>query len=155
MSNACCGGQTSGGPPKAMIVACEGACIKGEVARVAANILAFRLQRDSAVRVCLGGAATKNVAVQEALAKAPLVVSVEGCPLQCGTTLLKRKLPELRPTMIDASKLYSFDRSKYFQICDLPREQIEEFAQVVADHADAECFRKEASAKTNGGCQCQ
>ena len=38
--------------PKKAVIACEGACIKGEVARVAANILAYRLKRDLAVRIC-------------------------------------------------------------------------------------------------------
>jgi len=141
MSNGCCGGPKSTGPAKTVIISCEGGCIKGEVARVAANILAYRLQQDTTIRICLGGAATKNVASQELAAKAPNVIALEGCPLQCGTTLLKRKLPDLQPMIIDTSTLYSFDRSKCFEICDLPRAQIEEFAQVVADYANGECFR--------------
>ncbi|WP_094604196.1 hypothetical protein SPSIL_036330 [Sporomusa silvacetica DSM 10669] len=153
MNNACCGSQKSTGPAKAVILSCEGACIKGEVARVAANILAYRLQRDSAFRICLGGAATKNVATQESIIQAPKVVSLEGCPLYCGTTLLKKKLPEIRPTIVDASKLYSFDRNKYFQICDLPRERIEEFAQLVADFANAECFEKAPHVNPNHNCK--
>jgi len=42
------------GLPRKAINACEGGCIKGEVARVAANILAYQLERDTAVRICLG-----------------------------------------------------------------------------------------------------
>lgn len=30
--------------PKVAVLACEGACVKGKVARVAANVLAYRLE---------------------------------------------------------------------------------------------------------------
>ncbi len=69
---ACCNGGTSrkrvcsdaqryvqrvfAGAPKRAIVACEGVCIKGEVARTAANLLAYRLERHKAVRICFGDA---------------------------------------------------------------------------------------------------
>ena len=141
MSNGCCGGQKSTGEPKTVVFSCEGGCIKGEVARVAANILAFRLQKEAAVRICLGGAATRNVATQEIVRQAPKVVALEGCPLHCGTTMLRNKIPELQPEIVETSQLYSFDRSKCFEICDLPREKIEEFAQTVAIHANKVCFQ--------------
>jgi len=35
------------GPPRTAILACEGGCLKGEVARVAANIVAYQLERAS------------------------------------------------------------------------------------------------------------
>ena len=46
------------GPPRTAILACEGGCLKGEVARVAANMLAYKLERDTSVRICLGDAVT-------------------------------------------------------------------------------------------------
>ena len=46
------------GPPRIAVMACEGGCIKGEVARVAANILTYQLEREASVRICLGDAAT-------------------------------------------------------------------------------------------------
>jgi uncharacterized metal-binding protein len=129
-------------PPKKAVIACEGACIKGEVARTAANLLAYRLQADNAVRICLGDAATGDSGMAELVKRAPEVVAIEGCPLCCGVTVLKSRLPGLAATVIDASKLYSFDRDANFEIFDLPREQIEGYAGVVADHAVGKCFAR-------------
>src|SRR5512145_139053 len=39
-------------PPKIAVMACEGACSRGEVARRAANLVAHRLARDETVRIC-------------------------------------------------------------------------------------------------------
>ena len=39
------------GSPKAAILSCEGACLKGEVARRAANLLAHTIAPDRAVRI--------------------------------------------------------------------------------------------------------
>lgn len=121
-------------PPKRAILACEGACLKGEVARVAANTLAYRLERDSAVRICLGDATTGSSGMTDLVRRAPEVIAVEGCPLHCATEILKTRLPDLQPTVIDASELYTFDRSKYFEIFDLPRSEIEANAEKVARH---------------------
>jgi uncharacterized metal-binding protein len=127
-------------PPKKAILSCEGACIKGEVARIAANLLAYRLQRNSSVRICLGDATTGNSGMIELINRAPEVISIEGCPLHCGVNILKTRLPKLQATIIDASTLYSFDRSKYFEIFELPREQIEEYALNVANYIENQLF---------------
>ncbi|MBN2735199.1 MAG: hypothetical protein JXQ82_10165 [Methanomicrobiaceae archaeon] len=37
------------------MMACEGACARGEVARRAANLVTHRLARNETVRICLGG----------------------------------------------------------------------------------------------------
>ena len=42
------------------VMACEGACARGEVARRAANLVAHRFSRDETVRICLGRAFTKD-----------------------------------------------------------------------------------------------
>jgi hypothetical protein len=132
-------------PPKRAIVACEGACLKGEVARVAANVLAYRLERDSAVRICSGDATTGNSGMLELVKRAPQVIAVEGCPLHCATEILRTRLPELRTTAIDASDLYTFDRSKYFEIFDLPRAEIEAFGEQVALHIQQTSFGRVAA----------
>lgn len=126
--------------PKRAVIACEGACIKGEVARTAANMLAYRRHRDEAVRICLGDAATGDSGMMALVERAPAVIAIEGCPLCCGLTVLKNRLPGLNATVIDASKLYSFDREAYFEIFDLPREQLDAFAAVVAGHVSEKCF---------------
>ncbi|HVI42818.1 MAG TPA: putative zinc-binding protein [Anaerovoracaceae bacterium] len=127
-------------PPKRAVLACEGGCIKGEVARVAANILAYKLQREAAVRICLGDAATGNSGFIDLINRAPEVIAVEGCPLKCGTEIMRRRIPDLKTTAIDASALYQFDRSKYFEIFDMPRTEIEEHANKVAEYIQARYF---------------
>ena len=74
-------------PPKKAVIACEGACVKGEVARVAANLLAYRLERDAAVRIRLGDAATADSGMSQLVERAPEVIAVEGCPLRCATAI--------------------------------------------------------------------
>ena len=42
------------------VMCCEGACLRGEVARRAANIVCHLLAPEKTVRICLGGAFTKK-----------------------------------------------------------------------------------------------
>lgn len=121
------------GPPKRAVIACEGACIKGEVARSAANLLAYRLERAQAVRICLGDAATADSGMLALVERAPEVIAVEGCPLHCGTAILRTRVPGLATTIIDASQLFKYDRSKYFEILDMPRAELEAHAATVAE----------------------
>lgn len=119
-------------PPKKAIICCEGGCIKGEVARVAANYLAYKLERENAVRICLGDAATGDSGFVKLLTSASEIIAVEGCPLQCGTEIIRKRIKDFSPTIVDASSLYSFDRSKYFEIFDMDRSEIEDHGQKVA-----------------------
>lgn len=123
--------------PKIAVMACEGGCIKGEVARVAASILAYQMHREDTVRICLGDAATGNSGFYDLIKQAPEVIAIEGCPLQCGTQILQRRIPELKTTVVDASQLYEYDKTRCFEIFDLPREQIEAYARIVAQFASS------------------
>ena len=127
-------------PPKKAVLSCEGGCLKGEIARVAANILAYKLERNAAVRMCLGDAATGNSGFIDLVKRAPEVIAVEGCPLKCGTEIMRHRIPDLKTTIIDASALYKFDRNKYFEIFDMPRTEIEEHAAKVAEYIQKHFF---------------
>lgn len=141
--------------PKIAVLACEGGCVKGEIARVAANILAYRLKRESSVRICLGDAATGNSGMLELIKRAPEVIAVEGCPLQCGTEIMRYRIPDLKTTVINASELYEFDRSKYFEIFDMPQNEIEEHARVVAEHIEKRYFlNRESCSGEPCSCNC-
>jgi uncharacterized metal-binding protein len=141
-------------PPKRAVLACEGGCIKGEVARVAANILAYKLQREAAVRICLGDAATGNSGFIDLVTRAPEVIAVEGCPLKCGTEIMRQRIPDLKTTVINASALYQFDRNKYFEIFDMPRTEIEEHANKVAEYIQERFFynRCDQTCCSSSGC---
>lgn len=129
------------GSSRTAIMACEGACIKGEVARLAANILAYKLERDSSVRICLGDAATGNSGFVDLVKKPSKTIVIEGCFLHCGTEIMKKRIPDFDPIIVEAIRLYSFDRDKYFEIFDLPREQLEQYAQQVADYVQKSKFQ--------------
>lgn len=129
------------GPPRTAIIACEGGCIKGEVARVAANIVAYQLEREAAVRICLGDAVTGNSGFWELVKQAPAVVAIEGCFLHCGSQIMKTRLPDCEPVIIEANRLYSYDREKYFEIFDMPRVEIEQYAATVAAYVQLTEFQ--------------
>lgn len=145
------------GPPRKAIMACEGGCIKGEVARVAANILAYQLERDNAVRICLGDAVTGDSGFVELVKKAPETIIIEGCFLHCGTEIMKKRLPEFAPVVVEANQLYSFDREKYFEIFDIPRAEIEQYATKVAEYVQQTRFlgkKVDTSLQASSCCGC-
>ena len=129
------------GPPRTAILACEGGCLKGEVARVAANILAYQLVRDSSVRVCLGDAVTGESGFVKLLEDLPRTIVLEGCFLHCGSQIVKTRLPDFAPEIIESSRFLTYDRDKYFEIFDLPRAEIEQNAKTVAEHVQQIKFR--------------
>jgi uncharacterized metal-binding protein len=128
------------GAPKVAVIACEGACVKGEVARVAANVLAYRLERDRAVRICLGDAMTADSGMRTLVERAPQVLAVEGCGLHCATEIMKTLAPDVRPTVVTASAMYTYDREKCFEIFDMPPDALAAHAQVVAERLQASHF---------------
>lgn len=133
MSLQCC---SVGKEPKKAIISCDGACLEGEIARGAANMLARKLE-NLATRICLGNAVTvKNSGALENIIRATKVILVEGCSLKCGTNILKQKLPDLQAIIVDASKFYSCDHNKYFNVYDLPREKIDEYSANVVKHIE-------------------
>lgn len=143
------------GPPKIAVMACEGGCIKGEIARVAANMLAYQLEREAAVRICMGDAVTGDSGFVELVKRAPRTIALEGCFLHCGTEIMRKRLPELEPVIVEANRLYSFDRDKYFEIFDMPRAEIEQYAATVAEYVRQTEFRgKKADIAATGCCSC-
>lgn len=114
-----------------VVMSCEGACLRGEVARRAANLVCSELAPERTARLCLGGAFTKDGG-QRALARnAERVVAVEGCPLECATRMMRGVVPGLEPEVILADRLYDFDRKK-FGIEEMTEQEIAEHARAVA-----------------------
>ncbi len=115
-----------------VVMSCEGACLRGEVARRASNLLCHTLAPEKTVRLCLGGAFTKDGG-QRALAKGSArVVAVEGCFLECASRMMKGVVPELAAEVVIADRLYNFDRH-LFGIDEMPEEEINEHAGEVAN----------------------
>lgn len=113
------------------VMSCEGACLRGEVARQAANILCHSLAPEKTVRICLGGAFTKDAGARVLVRNAERLIALEGCPTKCASRMMKGVIADLKPEVISADKLYEFDRSM-FGIEELPPEQITAHARTVA-----------------------
>ena len=89
---------------------CEGACLRGEVARRASSLLCHRLAPEKTVRLCLGGAFTKDSGQRRLVKGASRVIAVEGCFLECATRTMEGVVPDLPAEVVIADKLYEFDR---------------------------------------------
>ncbi len=113
------------------VISCEGACLRGEVARRAANLICHSLAPEKTVRICLGGAFTKDTGQRNLVRKAPKVIAVEGCFINCSSRMMKSVITELEPEVIVADKLYDFDRS-LFGIDEMSEDEIRIHAQEVA-----------------------
>jgi len=117
-------------PPKIAVIACEGACAKGEVARQAANLIAHRLAPDQTVRICLGGAFTKEGGQRDLVRRAENVLAIEGCFIDCSSRMMKGVIPDLKPTIIRADQLY--DAKMPFGLDELAHEMSIIYAGEVA-----------------------
>jgi uncharacterized metal-binding protein len=114
-----------------VVMCCEGACLRGEVARRASNLLCHRLAPETTVRLCLGGAFTKDTGQRALVRDADRVIAVEGCFLECATRMMKGVVPGLAVEIVIADRLYEFDRG-LFGIDEMPEEEIQKHASEVA-----------------------
>jgi len=115
---------------KIPVLSCEGACIRGEIARLAANKVA---KKEPYRRSCHGELLTvPDSAVTQWTKDAEKVVLIDGCFLRCHGRILEN--------VIDKDKLIQFDAlshyKKYtdvFDIDDVPQKEREKVAEQVAD----------------------
>ncbi len=114
-----------------VVMCCEGACLRGEIARQAANLLCHRLAPEKTVRLCLGGAFTKDTGQRGLVKNGARVIAMEGCFLECASRMMKGAIPGLKPEVIVADSLYEFDRS-LFGIDEMAEDRIREHAEEVA-----------------------
>lgn len=114
-----------------VVMSCEGACLRGEVARQAANILCHSLIPEKTARICLGGAFTKDSGQRNLVRNAKRLIALEGCPINCASRMMKGVINGLEPEVINADQLYEFDKN-LFGIDEMAPEQILAHAQTVA-----------------------
>ncbi len=114
-----------------VVMCCEGACLRGEIARQAANLLCHQLAPGETVRLCLGGAFTKDTGQRGLARNGKRTIALEGCFIECASRMMKAVIPDLKPEVIVADTLYDFDRS-LFGIDQMPETQIKVHAEEVA-----------------------
>lgn len=113
------------------VMCCEGACLRGEIARQAANILCYTLAPEKTVRICLGGAFTKNTGQRDLVRTAPRVIALEGCLFNCSSRMMQGVIHGLEPKVIIADSLYDFNRN-LFGIDEMPPHEALSHANTVA-----------------------
>lgn len=113
------------------VMCCEGACLRGEIARQAANILCHSFAPEKTVRICLGGAFTKDTGQRNLVRKAMRLIAVEGCFVNCSSRMMNGVIEGLKPEVIIADKLYEFDR-ELFGVEEMSTEEIQAHARTVA-----------------------
>jgi uncharacterized metal-binding protein len=119
------------------IVSCEGACLRGEISRQAANILCHELDPSHTVRVCSGSALTKDSGQRSLLRNAAQVVFLEGCPIACASRSLEAVVPGMDRLIFFTDSLADFDED-LFGIDELEGEKIKAISRAVAEKILAE-----------------
>jgi uncharacterized metal-binding protein len=115
---------------KIPVLSCEGACIRGEIARLAANNIS---KEPGYGRGCHGELITvPESAIAQWINSAEKVVLIDGCFLRCHGRIIEN--------MIDKGKLIQFDALSHykrytdiFDYDDVPEEERKEVAQSVSD----------------------
>ena len=133
-------------PPKIAVMACEGACARGEVARRAANMIAHRLAREETVRICLGGAFTKDTGQRNLVRRAEKVIAIEGCFIHCAVRMMEGVIPDLKQVIVQADQIYDVDLP--FGIDEVPDEMFTVYAYRVAEQVVREHVKTAACCGT-------
>jgi len=116
---------------KIPVLSCEGACIRGEIARQAANMIAKEAPYG---RACHGELVTvPNSAISEWGKTAEKVVLIDGCFLRCHGRILENMLDEDRLIQFDALAVYK-KYNDIFDADDVPEAERLATARRVADH---------------------
>ena len=112
------------------VLSCEGACIRGEIARVAANMVA---KEQPYARACHGELLTvPDSAMAAWVEKASKVVLIDGCFLRCHGRVLDGLVGEEKLVQFDALSHYK-KYSDLFDIDDVPEAERKQVARDVAD----------------------
>lgn len=116
---------------KIPVLSCEGPCIRGEIARLAANFVAHDVP--SFARACHAETFfVPHSAMARWVTGAKQVVMIDGCFLKCHGRVLKTLVDEDRVIHIDALPLYK-RYTDIFLIDDVPEEERTAVARQVAD----------------------
>lgn len=113
------------------VLTCEGPCIRGDIARLAGNLIAKELP--SLARACHGEVFfVPHSAMASWVKGAERVIMLDGCFLKCHGRVLKTVVDEEKVVHIDALAFYK----KYTDLFDMdavPEEERKAVARQVAD----------------------
>jgi uncharacterized metal-binding protein len=116
---------------KIPVFSCEGPCIRGEIARLAANLIAHEVP--SFARACHAETfLVPHSAMARWVKEAEKSIMIDGCFLKCHGRVLKKLIGEEKVVHIDALPLYK-KYTDIFLMDDVPEEERKEVARQVAD----------------------
>jgi len=116
---------------KIPVLSCEGPCIRGEIARLAANFVANEVP--SFARACHAETFfVPHSAMARWVTTAEQTVMIDGCFLKCHGRVLKTLIPEDKVVHIDALPLYK-KYTDIFSMEEVPEEERKAVARQVAD----------------------
>jgi uncharacterized metal-binding protein len=126
------------------VLSCEGPCIRGEIARLAANLVARELP--GFARTCHAEAFyVPHSAMAQWVKTAEKLLMVDGCFLKCHGRVLNKLVGEEKVIHIDALPFYK-KYTDVFLIDDVPEEERKAAARQVADKIIAN-LKQELSAE--------
>jgi uncharacterized metal-binding protein len=116
---------------KIPVLSCEGPCIRGEIARLAANLVAQEVP--SHARACHAETFfVPHSAMARWVKEADKSIMIDGCFLKCHGRVLKNLIGEEEMVHIDALPLHK-KYSEVFLMDDVPEGERKEVARQVAD----------------------
>ena len=116
---------------KIPVLSCEGPCIRGEIARLAANLVAQELP--SYARACHAETFfVPHSSMARWVKEAEKSIMIDGCFLKCHGRVLKGLVGEEKMVHIDALPLYK-KYTDIFLMDDVPEEERKAVARQVAD----------------------
>ena len=125
---------------KIPVLSCEGACIRGEIARLAAHLVA---KEEPYRRGCHGELFTvPGSALAQWMKNAGKIVLIDGCFLRCHGRVLENLVGDENLIQFDALSLYGKYTDR-FDIDSVTEEERKETARQVADIVLAELKKRE------------
>lgn len=116
---------------KIPVFSCEGPCIRGDIARLAANMVAHDVP--SFARACHAETfLVPHSSMAHWVKDAEKAVMIDGCFLMCHGRLLRKLIGEDKVIQIDALPLYK-KYTDIFSMDDVPEEERKAVARQVAD----------------------
>jgi hypothetical protein len=137
---------------KVPVLSCEGPCIRGEIARLAANLVA---KEEPFRRGCHGELITvPGSAIAKWIKTAEKVVLIDGCFLRCHGRVVENLIEKEKLVQFDAHSYYR-KYSEHFDIDSVPETERKETARLVADAVLAElgaAAKSKALPRAGAGC---
>ena len=128
------------------VLSCEGPCIRGEIARLAANLVAQEVE--GLARTCHAEAFfVPHSTMAEWVGTAEKLVMIDGCFLKCHGRVLNKLVGEAKVIQFDALPLYK-KYADIFLMEDVPEEERKAVARQVADKIIAKLKRDASLERT-------